>query len=97
MSNPTFLTSANDNSTIMQPEDLKINMGDAWQVLWWCRYLSLTKSQLESAIHAVGTAIVDIKRYIVRLHVIQTDKPPVQSPSGTGHITSRNTLNRSPF
>jgi hypothetical protein len=88
---------ADDTNAIMQPEDWNIDMSDAWQVLWWCRYLCLTKSQLESAIHAVGTTIMDIKRYLARQHSLTTDIPPAKSPAGAGHITSRNTWNRSPF
>ena len=48
----------------IQPDEWKINMNDAWQVLWWCRYLGLTKSQLEMAINAVGPVIIDLKQYL---------------------------------
>lgn len=48
----------------VQPDEWKINMHDAWQVLWWCRYLGLTKSQLEMAINAVGPVVIDLKQYL---------------------------------
>ena len=86
----------NDTQAMMQPDEWKINMNDAWQVLWWCRYLGLTKSQLEQAIVSAGPVIVDLKQYIARQQGLG-DTPPVKAPMGASHITSRNTLSRSPF
>ncbi len=47
-----------------QPDEWRINMSDAWQVLWWCRYLGLTKTQLEHAIQHSGPVIADVRRYL---------------------------------
>jgi hypothetical protein len=53
----------------VQPDDWRINMNDAWQVLWWCRFLGLSKSQLEATVLEAGTLIVDIKRHLSRKQV----------------------------
>lgn len=84
-------------NTQVQPDEWKINMNDAWQVLWWCRYLGLTKSQLEQAINAVGPVIVDLKKYLAVQQIRYSENPPANAPSGGTHVSSRVTLNRSPF
>jgi hypothetical protein len=86
-----------DTQAMMQPEDWKINMSDAWQVLWWCRHLGLTKSQLEQAIAVAGPVIVDLKQYLDNQKKPGADNPPNKAPRGASHITSRNTLSRSPL
>ena len=86
-----------DNYAAVQPDEWKINMSDAWQVLWWCRYLGLTKSQLEHAINTVGPVIVDVKMHIEGQEVPKNDAAPKKAPSGASHISSRVTLTRSPF
>jgi hypothetical protein len=45
-------------------EDERIDTRDSWQVLWWCRTLNITKTQLEDAINAVGNEPGDVKRYL---------------------------------
>jgi hypothetical protein len=55
---------ANDGYTTMSPEEWYIDMSDTWLVLWWCRQLGLTKSQLEQAIRAAGNTIADVKQYL---------------------------------
>jgi hypothetical protein len=71
-----------DTNRAIQPDDWKINMGDAWQVLWWCRYLGLTKAQLEAAVREAGPLILDVKRYMGRQPGLQpTEAPPVKPPA----------------
>ncbi len=57
---------ANEQNQMVQPEDWRINVNDAWQVLWWCRSLGITKTQLEKAISTVGNVIIDIKHHLGR-------------------------------
>ena len=61
-------TMPNETIQTAQPEEWRINVNDAWQVLWWCRYLGITKTQLEGAIETVGTAVGDIKQYLAVQH-----------------------------
>jgi len=75
MQETLHINMTNDSNIVIQPDDWKINMNDAWQVLWWCRYLGLTKSQLEAAIVASGNGIVDVKRYLACQQVLMTDAP----------------------
>jgi hypothetical protein len=86
----------NENYSAVQPDEWKINMSDAWQVLWWCRYLGLTKSQLEMAVSAVGPVIVDVKMHIESDSLLK-EPAPKKAPSRASHISSRVTLARSPF
>ena len=88
---------ATEQHITQQPDDWKINMGDAWQVLWWSRYLGLTKSQLEDVIEAAGPVIINVKQYLAHKDESLTDMPPVQAPAGASHINSRSMLSRSPF
>lgn len=97
MTSPTYFTMASEFTPTVQPEDWRINVNDAWQVLWWCRYLGLTKTQLEKAISSVGNVVVDVKRHLALQQELMSDTPPAQAPSGASHITSRTALNRSPF
>lgn len=64
MTSYTYFNTTKDATPVVQPEDWTINVQDAWQVLWWCRYLGITKTQLETAIGSVGNAIVDIKQHL---------------------------------
>lgn len=89
---------ANEQLQFLQPEDWKINVKDAWQVLWWCRHLGITKNQMEEAIASVGSSVADIKRYLNRQEKFTAfNIPPVQAPNTGAHITSRSRINRSPF
>ncbi len=80
-----------DGIGLVQPDDWRINMNDPWQVLWWSRYLGLSKTELESVIRMTGSVIVDIKQYLAShgnsLHAIQAPavpKPHVSIPA-KGH------------
>jgi hypothetical protein len=88
---------ANDTQAMMQPDDWKINMSDAWQVLWWCRYLGVTKTQLEQAITVAGPVIVDLKQHFVTEHGAAPEAPAALPPIGASQITGRSSLSRSPF
>ena len=81
---------------MVQPDEWKINMSDAWQVLWWCRYLGLTKSQLEMVVNIVGPVIVDVKMHIEGAGELK-EAASKKAPSRASHISSRVTLARSPF
>ena len=96
MPNSNYLM-ADDTQTMMQPDDWKINMSDSWQVLWWCRYLGITKTQLEAAINVAGPVIVDLKQYLGSNQSPALEVPPIQAPRGAGQITGRGALSRSPF
>jgi hypothetical protein len=54
---------ANETLQLGQQENWTINVQDAWEVLWFCRSLGITKSQLEGAINAVGSTVMDIKQH----------------------------------
>ncbi len=86
-----------DGNMIQQPDDWKINMSDAWQVLWWSRYLGLTKSQLEEVIEVAGPVINNVKQYLAHKDELLTDVAPILAPAGASHVTSRIMLTRSPF
>ncbi len=59
----------NDEREGLAPSgDDRINIRDAWQVLWWCRSLNITKTQLEAAIDEVGSEPEDVRRYISSKH-----------------------------
>lgn len=89
---------ANEQLQFLQPEDWRINVKDAWQVLWWCRHLGITKNQMEEAVASVGCGVADVKRYLNRQEqFITINTPPAQAPSSGAHITSRSRINRSPF
>ncbi len=49
------------------PEDeMQVDTGDPWEVLLLCRNLGITKTQLEIAVHAVGTSLDDIRLFIAK-------------------------------
>jgi hypothetical protein len=56
----------NDEHKPSASENNQIDVSDAWQVLWWCRVFNITKSQLESAVAAVGNEPEDVRRFIAR-------------------------------
>ncbi len=59
----------NDEREELVPSgDGQINIRDAWQVLWWCRSLNITKTQLETAIEAVGNDPEVVRRYVINKH-----------------------------
>jgi hypothetical protein len=67
---------ANDSTqATLAPEEWSIDMDDSWLVLWWCRQLGLTKSQLEHAVRAVGNSIVEVKDYLAK-HPVSTNQVP---------------------
>jgi len=74
---------------IVQPEDGRINMSDAWQVLWWCRYFSLTKSQLETTVQAVGPKVSDIEQYLAAHEIGKTAVP---LPNAVGQVNVKRYL-----
>jgi hypothetical protein len=89
---------ANDQLQFLQPDDWRINVKDAWQVLWWCRHLAITKNQLEDAVASVGCSVADIRRYLNRQEqFIAVNTPPSQAPNSGAHLMSRSRINRSPF
>jgi len=71
---------AQESNEIIQVEDGKINMSDAWQVLWWCRYFCLTKSQLETVIQAIGNRVTDIEQYFASNQIQKAAAPLAKSP-----------------
>jgi hypothetical protein len=76
----------NDPLYTAQQADWRLDVSDAWQVLWWCRYLAITKSQLEAAINVVGNKIGDIQQYL-SLQEDTTPPPPPTIPGiGVGTI-----------
>jgi hypothetical protein len=72
-------------------------MADAWQVLWWSRYLGLTKSQLEEVIEAAGPVIINVKRFLAHKDESMTDMATITAPAGASRVHSRSMLSRSPF
>jgi hypothetical protein len=62
---------AHDSYT-MAPDEWHIDMSDTWLVLWWCRQLGLTKSQLEQAVRAAGNTIADVKKYLAAHPLTET-------------------------
>jgi hypothetical protein len=59
----------NDELEALSPlENERIDVKDAWQVLWWCRSLNITKTQLELAIDAVGDEPDCIMQYFSHNH-----------------------------
>ncbi len=67
MYSSTYITMANDTAhTSISPEEWCIDMDDSWLVLWWCRQLGLTKSQLEQAVRTVGNSITEVKEYLAK-------------------------------
>jgi len=75
----------------MQPDDREINMIDAWQVLWWCSYLSVTKTQLEQAIIAAGPVVVDLRQYLGSKHAQAPAAPLIKALLGANHAARRST------
>ena len=70
----------NETHLIAQHSDWRLDLSDAWQVLWWCRYLEITKSQLEAAVGSVGNCIGDIQQFLSA----QTEPAPPPPPSVPG-------------
>lgn len=88
----------NEQLQFLQAEEWKINVKDAWQVLWWCRHLGITKNQMEEAVASVGSNVADVKRYLNRQEqFIAINTPPAQGPNAGAHLLSRARINRSPF
>ena len=85
------------NEAILRLADWEINMNDAWQVLWCTRYLNVTKSQLETAVNAVGPVLADIRMYASRHFSQMTDTQPTPLPAGASLTTGTRSLTRSPF
>jgi hypothetical protein len=57
-----------ERETLSPSEKERIDVKDAWQVLWWCRSLNITKTQLEIAIEAVGDEPDNIRQFISHNH-----------------------------
>ena len=76
----------NDHNNIVQQEDWRLDVSDSWQVLWWCRYLDITKSQLEFAINNVGNKISDIKLFLCAQQEPAPPPPPSIPGLGVGTI-----------
>ena len=54
----------NEQESLSPPAEDQIDVKDSWQVLWWCRILNITKTQLETAVDAVGCEPKDIRHYL---------------------------------
>jgi hypothetical protein len=54
---------ANETLQMIEQDNRTIDIKDAWEVLWFCRTLGITKSQLEYAINKVGDTVMDIRRH----------------------------------
>ena len=54
---------ANETIQMNAQENWTIDVKDAWEVLWFCRQLGITKTQLESAIKKVGNAVIEIQHH----------------------------------
>ncbi len=54
------------NDPIQEPDsdDYRINPYDSWQMLWWCQYFGLTKTELETVIKETGTNVDDVQCYL---------------------------------
>ena len=97
MYSSSFPNNAKILSAMHQQEDWKIDMQDAWLVLWWCRQLGLTKSQLEYAVSVAGPLIEDIRNFVGSQKSLDNPPTPVAAPAAANHVTNHSTLNRSPF
>lgn len=59
----------NDPINARDGDEWRINIHDPWQVLWWCQYFCVSKSDLEAAIRATGsTAVDEIQGYLRNYH-----------------------------
>lgn len=54
-----------DNLKIRHPQDpQKINVHEVWELDYWSTSLRVSKDQLNSAVSAVGTLVIDVKKYL---------------------------------
>lgn len=57
---------ADDKSKTGKPDDLRINVNQAYEVTYWCGQLGCTEQQLRNAVAAVGPMVADVKRHLGR-------------------------------
>lgn len=56
-----------DDLTRKKPEDpTKINLNQSWEIKYWTNKLGVSEQQLRNAVRAVGSLVVDVKRYLKR-------------------------------
>lgn len=54
-----------DDLTKRKPLDAsRINVHQEYEVNWWCYELKVTKSQLITAVNAVGTSAATVRKYL---------------------------------
>lgn len=45
-------------------DDIRINVGQKWELAYWTRKFGCTTKQLRAAVKAVGTMAVAVQRYL---------------------------------
>ena len=54
-----------DNLQIKEPADgSKINLHEPYEVNYWCKKFNCTVTELQNAVHAVGTSATKVKAYL---------------------------------
>jgi len=54
-----------DDLHLKKPQDAsKVNLHEDWEVRYWCKKWSVTESQLNAAVFAVGVSATAVARYL---------------------------------
>jgi hypothetical protein len=58
-----------DNTQRRRPEDpTKININQSWEIGYWTQRLSISESQLRTAVRHAGPLVVDVQRWLKQQH-----------------------------
>jgi hypothetical protein len=54
-----------DDLSKRRPQDAsRINIHEAWELEYWCRYLGVTPAQLRLAVKEVGVMVTNVRRHL---------------------------------
>ena len=54
-----------DNLQIRQPLDAsRINLGEPYEVNYWCKRFAVSRDRLTAAVKAVGTSAENVRKYL---------------------------------
>jgi hypothetical protein len=54
----------NDQGLRISPDGMRINLGEAHDVSYWCAVLNVAPTQLRLAVEAVGTSVDKVKAFL---------------------------------
>ena len=54
----------NDTSDRAPSDRSRINMGEAWEIRWWCVQFGATEDELRQAVDAVGPTPAEVERHL---------------------------------